>query len=159
MITSTIAGSIIGFLGSAAEPVIGYFQQKEANKLEIDRMQHAVLMAKAGFSHDKIMYSMAAQDKEHERLLDHDIEITKSATGWIGSLQRSVRPIITYSFFLLFATVEVSVLYHGLSSDLSFNEAMQFVWDDDTKTIFAAIISFWFGNRQFEKSKQKKASK
>jgi hypothetical protein len=37
----------------------------------------------------------------------------------------------------------------------SFNDAIQLLWDDDTKAIFAAIISFWFGSRALDKARKK----
>ena len=33
-------------------------------------------------------------------------------------------------------------------------ESLNILWDDDTKAIFAAIISFWFGSRAIDKSRQ-----
>ena len=33
------------------------------------------------------------------------------------------------------------------------------LWDEDTKAIFAAIISFWFGSRAIDKAKQMKIIK
>ena len=34
-----------------------------------------------------------------------------------------------------------------------FSEAVNILWDDDTKAIFAAIISFWFGSRAIDKTR------
>jgi len=36
---------------------------------------------------------------------------------------------------------------------VDFNNAIAILWDDDTKAIFAAIISFWFGSRALDKSR------
>ena len=36
-----------------------------------------------------------------------------------------------------------------------FSEAIQLLWDEDTKAIFAAIISFWFGSRAVEKARKR----
>lgn len=150
MISSTILGSVLGFAGSAIAPIVGYFEKKASAKLEIDKMDKAAEMAKAGFEQDQIMYSITARDEEHKRLLEHDIAISKG-TGFVASLQKLVRPVITYAFFGLFATIEASVLYHTMQAGVDFNEAIQHVWDEDTQAIFATIITFWFGNRVFEK--------
>ena len=93
-------------------------------------------------------------DKEHQRLIDHDISINKG-TGIISGLQKSVRPVITYAFFGLFATIEITLLMNALEMGTPFNEAIQLLWDDETKAIFAAIISFWFGSRAIEKARRK----
>ena len=42
-----------------------------------------------------------------------------------------------------------------LDKGTEFSEAIQLLWDDDTKAIFAAIISFWFGSRAIDKARKK----
>ena len=76
------------------------------------------------------------------------------STGWTSALQKSVRPIITYAFFGLFSVIEVTLLMSALENGTDFREAIQLLWDEDTKAIFAAIISFWFGSRAVEKARQ-----
>ena len=43
----------------------------------------------------------------------------------------------------------------ALEKGSDFSEAINILWDDDTKAIFAAIISFWFGSRAIDKSRRK----
>jgi hypothetical protein len=69
-------------------------------------------------------------------------------------LRKSVRPVITYAFFLMFATVKISFLIHIITTDdIDFYRAMQLVWDIETQAIFAAVVSFWFGSRGIDKIK------
>ena len=96
-----------------------------------------------------------AKDKEHERLIQHDM-VLQQGTGFIGGLARSVRPIITYAFFLLFAVIEGTLLYGAIQAGTDFQEAINILWDEDTKAIFAAIISFWFGSRAIDKNRKAK---
>lgn len=71
-----------------------------------------------------------------------------TASSFIEWLQASVRPLMTYAFFLLFAVVILVSLYHGLVVEhLPVSTVLPLVWDDDTDTLFAAVISFWFGSR------------
>jgi hypothetical protein len=100
------------------------------------------------------MFEQQASDKEHARLIEHDISINQG-TGFISGLQRSVRPVITYSFFILFATVEITLLQKAMAMDIPFNEALAIIWDDDTQAIWAAVVSFWFGSRAIEKSRNR----
>jgi hypothetical protein len=151
MITSTILGSLLGFAGSALAPVVGYFEKKSAAKYEIERMGKAAELAMAGFEQDQIMYALTARSDEHDRLLEHDVALSKG-TGFAAGAAKLVRPVITYSFFLLFAVVEMASLNYALSSGVEFNAAMLNVWDDNTQAIFATCLSFWFGNRVYEKS-------
>jgi|TARA_R110001606_G_scaffold44941_3_gene117210 hypothetical protein len=150
MISTTILGSILGFAGSALAPIVGYFEKKNSAKHEIAKLGKAAEMIQAGFEQDQVMYALTARSDEHKRLLDHDIAISKG-TGFTSGLAKMVRPILTYSFFALFAVVEMSTLNHALSAGTEFNTAILQVWDQDTQAIFATIITFWFGNRVFEK--------
>jgi hypothetical protein len=134
MISTTILGSILGFAGSALAPIVGYFEKKNSAKHEIAKLGKAAEMIQAGFEQDQVMYALTARSDEHKRLL-----------------AKMVRPILTYSFFALFAVVEMSTLNHALSAGTEFNTAILQVWDQDTQAIFATIITFWFGNRVFEK--------
>ena len=43
----------------------------------------------------------------------------------------------------------------AIEKGTDFSEAINLLWDDETKAIFAAIISFWFGSRAIEKSRKK----
>ncbi len=151
MISSTIVGSILGFLGSGIGPLLDFFNQKEMSKLEINKMEKSIEMSKLGFTQDQIMYGLKSKDEEHARLLRHDEVITEKGTGWIGGLQRLVRPLITYTFFGLFVMVEWSIASAALDSGLPFDKAIQYVWDDNANAMFATVITFWFGNRVFEK--------
>jgi hypothetical protein len=42
---------------------------------------------------------------------------------------------------------------NAIENGTPFNEAVTLLWDDDTKAIFAAIISFWFGSRAIDKAR------
>ena len=72
----------------------------------------------------------------------------------MAGLQKSVRPVITYAFFGLFATIEITLLMDAVEKGVEFSDAVKLLWDDETKAIFAAIISFWFGSRAVEKSRK-----
>ena len=112
-------------------------------------------LRKAGYDHDLKAYEAMGADKEHDRLIQHDIAINQSS-GIIAGLQKSVRPVITYAFFILFATIEIVLLMEALEKGTDFAEAIQLLWDDETKAIFAAIISFWFGSRAIDKARRVK---
>ena len=72
---------------------------------------------------------------------------TPTGVKWVDGLRGSVRPVITYCFFLLFCFVEVSAYLALTASGVSGLDALNAVWDEDTKALFAAVIAFWFGGR------------
>lgn len=150
----SVIGSLLGFASSAAPAVADHLRAKQSQKFELEKMEKMAQLRAAGFDQEFRMYETKADDNEHSRLVQHDISIN-SGTGIISGLQRSVRPVITYAFFALFVTIEVTLLREALNTGASFSEAIEVLWDEDTKAIFAAIISFWFGSRAIDKARGK----
>jgi len=150
----SLLGSLLGFAGSAVPAITDHFAKKEDRKLELDKMRLMAELKKEGLEFDLKMYNTMGADKEHERLIQHDIAINQG-NGIITGLQKSVRPVITYAFFGLFCVIEVTLLLEAIDKGTDFSEAINLLWDDDTKAIFAAIISFWFGSRAIEKARKK----
>lgn len=151
---SGLLGSVLGFGGSVVPAITDHFKTKANNKFELAKMEKMAELRAAGFDHEMRMFETQAADNEHARLIEHDISINQG-TGFIAGLQKSVRPIITYCFFGLFAVIEVTLLMEALEKGTDFADAINILWDDDTKAIFAAIISFWFGSRAIDKSRRK----
>ena len=78
-----------------------------------------------------------------------------TGSPWVEALQASVRPVITYAFFLVFAVVKVSALATLLQTDsVTLAAALQATWDEETQALFAAVMSFWFGSRQINKMRR-----
>lgn len=150
----SILGSLIGFAGSALPSVLDHFQSKEKNKKEMELMRLQSELMKQDAEIDLMKFHARAADDEHARLIEHDIAMQKD-TGFMAGLRKSVRPVITYLFFGLFAAVKVSALMVAMDTTGDFNAAINIVWDEETQAIFAAIISFWFGSRALEKRSQK----
>ena len=150
----SILGSLLGFASSAVPAITDSFAKKTDQKHELEKMRVMAELRKDGYDHDIKMYNEMGAAQEHERLIAHDVAISNTG-GWISALQRSVRPVITYAFFGLFCTIEIVLLMEALDKGTDFSEAINLLWDDETKAIFAAIISFWFGSRAIEKSRKK----
>ena len=134
-----LLGTILGFASSAVPAITDSFARKQDNKHELDKMKTMAELRASGYDHDLKMYETMGADNEHDRLIQHD---------------KSVRPVITYAFFLLFATIEITLLLEALKTGIDFAEAIQVLWDDETKGIFAAILAFWFGSRAIDKARK-----
>ena len=151
---TTLLGSALGFGGSAIPAIIDIFKTKSDNKQELAKIRLQAELRAQGMDFELQMYEKQAADKENERLIAHDIAISKSG-GFIGGLQRSVRPVITYAFFALFATIQIVMLMEALRTGQPFDQAIQLLWTEETQAIFASIIAFWFGSRAMEKNRKK----
>ena len=148
----SLLGTLLGFGTSIVPEILGYFKQSQADKQEL-----AMLEAKAKYA-EKLSelkvkeLDMQADIEETRGIYDHDRSI--DAGGFVNALRGSVRPVLTYAFFSLFATIKGVTLYamvntHGMDLSAGLLE----IWDPETQAIFSAIIAFWFGNRAMSKAR------
>jgi len=145
----TLLGSLLGFSTSFLPEILNYFKAGQEHKHNLERMQLEMdLMSKR--SELKIQeLDKQAEIKETEGLYKHD---SIDAGGFVNALRGSVRPVITYAFFGLFVAIKavaVMTLMNDQGADLA--GALNVIWDDNTAGLFAAIMSFWFGNRAVSK--------
>jgi hypothetical protein len=99
-----------------------------------------------------------AEIEETKGLYAHDRSI--DAGGFVNALRGSVRPILTYLFFLAFASVKGVMIYAMIENqNIDWVSAVEAAWDDETQAIFSAIIAFWFGNRAMSKAHARISSK
>jgi len=148
----SLLGTLLGFGTSIVPEVLGYFKQNQANKQEL-----LMLEAKAKYA-DKLSelkiqeLDAQAEIEETKGLYAHDSGI--DAGGFVNGLRGSVRPVITYAFFILFCTIKGVTLYAMVTtSGMDLTAGMLSIWDEETQAIFSAIIAFWFGNRAMSKAR------
>jgi len=146
----SLLGSLIGFAGSSLPSIFEFFNKKQSNKMMLKNMEMQAELLKMNAEIDLEKFKVRAIDDEHARLINHDIAM-QNDTGVMAGLRKSVRPVITYLFFSLFAAVKISSLMVAIEDTGSFHTAIESIWDEETQAIFAAIISFWFGSRALEK--------
>ena len=149
---SGILGSLLGFGSSVVPAITDHFQSKRNQEFELKKMEKMAELTAAGYDHEIKLFQEMGLHEEQKALLEHDTTIAKG-TGFISGLQKSVRPVITYCFFFLFAAIEFSLLQEALTNGMPLTEALNTLWDGDTKAIFAAIMAFWFGSRAVEKAR------
>ena len=148
----SLIGTLIGFGTSIVPEVLGYFKQKQANAQEL-RLLEAKAKYASQLSELRIQEIDAeAEIQETKSLYEHDRTIDSGP--FINSLRGSVRPVITYLFFLMFASVKGTLIYAMIATqNLDWTLAIQMAWDNETAAIFSAIIAFWFGNRAMGKAR------
>lgn len=144
----TLLGSLLGFLSSSFPKIFEFFQNREENKLKLEMLKMQLDAIKENKEFDLKLYETKKDYMEQELLIRHDMAIKDNF------LSSSVRPVITYLFFFIFAAVKISMIWHAIETGDNFYSAMQMAWDDETQAIFAAIISFWFGSRALQKMKK-----
>lgn len=158
----TFLSTFISFLSGGLPRILEFFQDRADKKHEL-AMADAQLKAqlelqKAGFTQQKELelirfdeVELQSSSADLQARMSHDIELGRGASRWVINTRSLVRPLITYGFFALYVFVECFGFYYATHTGVSFDAAMTQLWDDDTKTIFSAIIAFWFGTQAFKK--------
>jgi|TARA_R110001583_G_scaffold56009_1_gene169710 hypothetical protein len=140
----SLLGTLLGFGTSFLPKVMDYFQDRSDKKHELMVMEVQIKQQKELAIQKLEMVNVEADVREIEALQK---SMQPTGVKWVDGLRGSVRPVITYAFFLLFCFVEVSAYLALTASGVSGLDAVNAVWDEDTKALFAAVIAFWFGGR------------
>lgn len=141
----TIISSIVGLLSGALPYLVKILERRIDYKYEIELTKIKVEAATRGIELAVIAESIKADVEEGKSVRQHDS--TLNYNGFLETLRASIRPLLTYFFFFLFCVVKLIAVTLMFKEGYNGIEVLKAVWDEPTTTIFAAIISFWFGNR------------
>jgi len=162
-----LVSAFVGFLGSAAPEFIRLFREGKDRAHEI-----ALLKLQMQFDQEKQNGARAERTAESVRQLQA-IELQRDAADtvalnarvkdslvgivWVDALAGSVRPVLTYVFFLLYAAVKLAQFHVLAGPSLPWHPAMDIgevlarLWTEDDMALFTAVIAFWFGQRAMGK--------
>jgi hypothetical protein len=158
----TLLSTLISFLAGGVPKLLDFFQDKsdKAHEMDMARLQteRELQMAESGYiaqAHiediktEQIVIQTA--EKEREAIYAHDIAIGEGAAQWVINARAFTRSFITYGMFILFAFVEIFGFLYAWKSGVDLSIALDVLWDNDTQTIWASVVSFWFGTQAFKK--------
>ena len=145
----TLLGSALGFPSSFLPEVLNVFKQKQEHKQQLERMKLEMDLMARRSELQLTMLDKKAEIAEVEGLYAHDASIDSG--GFVNALRGSVRPVITYSFFALFALTEAVIMVKVLRAGDDWTQAVELMWTPEVSGLFAACLSFWFGGRSISK--------
>ena len=142
---SSLIGSALGFGSSFLPKVLDFFKDKQdhKHKIELLKVQSELELKSLDFK---------ADIEETRGLYLHDR--TLDGGRFINTLRASVRPVITYFFFLAFLATEIVIIIKVLETGGDWKTAVELMWTPETQGLFAAVMSFWFGSRAISKNKK-----
>ena len=145
----SLLGSLLGFGTSFLPEVLNFFKagQEHKQKLETMKLQAELMEKRSALKLQEL--DKQADIAETKGIYEHDRSI--DAGGFVNALRGSVRPVITYAFFLMFAATEVVIIVKVMETGGDWKDAVELMWTPETQGLFAAIMSFWFGNRAVSK--------
>lgn len=138
----TILGSLIGFLTSSIPGIFKFFQDKNDKAQELAIMDKQIEMAKLNLQANLQSIEIQANTAQSQALYT----TYKTNIGWVDALNGTVRPVLSYAFFILYAYVKF-MQYHLLPESAS----PVSLWTDEDNLIFSACISYYFGSRYLAK--------
>ena len=144
----TLLGSLLGFGSSFLPEVLNFFKAGQEHKQKMESMKLEMELMSKRSELQLNMLDKQADIKETEGLYKHD---SIDAGGFVNALRGSVRPVITYAFFGLFVAVQVVIMVKVMDEGGNWAAAVTLMWTAETSGLFAAIMSFWFGNRAVSK--------
>lgn len=148
--------AILGFLSSVAPGIVQLFTLKENNAHQI-RLE---TLRQQGRREEIAGQVDIANTQADVRQSDHIYDFAAGSSGYrfVDALAVAVRPYVTFVFFHFFLLIEVALFVYGVNSGYDLGQLAKLLWDDNTASIFAAIMGFWFGNRMMVRGQQAMAA-
>lgn len=143
----TLLASIAGFVSSLIPEIVKFFKDKNDKKHELDIMLLQIELAKSKINSNLEEVRSFADFSEISTLYN----TYKTGISWVDALNGTVRPVMAYGFFALYAFLKY--IQYCLIVETTSSAGIYFdsLWTTDDQAIFAGIISFYFGQRTFSK--------
>ncbi|MGI4752179.1 MAG: hypothetical protein ACRYE8_00420 [Janthinobacterium lividum] len=142
----TLLAAITGFISSIIPEILKIYKDINDKRHEIDILDRQITNNKLNQSKTFTELTISQEMAEQYALYS----TYKSGVSWVDALNDSVRPVLAYSFFAMYGIVKY-VQYKSLKSSALLVQYLDILWTIDDQTIFAGIISFYFGQRTFKK--------
>jgi hypothetical protein len=144
---------LLGILGSILPSIVKIFDRKQEiqYELQLTKLQGDIALATADKTFD--IEQVKSLSAERTALYAYDSNLDGGV--FINALKASVRPVITYTFFVLFIVVKMAAAYTMLASGTPVPQMLIAVWDPESMALFSTIVAFWFGSRTIEKMQNK----
>ena len=142
----TLFASIAGFISSLIPEIIKFLRDQNDKKHELQVFDRQIRYNKNNQSKILSDIDISRDLAEHAALYS----TYKSGISWVDALNGSVRPVLAYSFFIMYVWVKIAQ-YTTIKSTALIIEYIDIIWGVDDQAIFAGIISFYFGQRTFSK--------
>jgi hypothetical protein len=100
----TLLGSLLGLLSNTFPESLKLFRDSQDRKHELAILDRQMEQQRLGYSQRQEEIQIAADIAENQALYSYANH--PPGSSWVEGLQASVRPVITYAFFLVFAVVK-----------------------------------------------------
>lgn len=139
-------GSLLGFGSSMIKPVMGYFEAKRDQQFEL-KMIEAQTKSQLEVGAMKLeAAALEAQARQTEVIHKNASRVTVKSSQWVINIAALVRPCI--AFFMFFELMLLTLLLaFGHIDEVMY----EIVWSPEMTSVFSCVISFYFGQRVWQK--------
>ncbi len=143
-----LLGSLVGFASSLLPDIFSMVKDRKDKAHELAILDRQMEFMEKGH-HNRIAEIGAMADANENQYIYQFA--AKSGNSAIDALSTSVRPVLSYAFFSLYAWIKISAFFllYRYNNDVAVSLVQ--IWSEEDQTIFCAIISFWFGHRAFKR--------
>jgi hypothetical protein len=143
----TLLGSLLGLFGSFVPEFLKHARDRSDKQHELSILDRQITLMQVNQKHRLEQLEAIGTLRETEALYQH---ARPTRVVWVDALSGSVRPVITYVFFLLYAVTK-GAQFSLLADTLPLKESIGYLWHPEDQALFAAVMSFWFGQRSLLK--------
>lgn len=142
----TLLATLLGFISSTFPDLLKLWKDGADRKHELEILKLQIEQQKQGHVNRLEEIQIVADGIEAKALY----KTYSIGIKWVDALNGTVRPVLAYSFFILYAAVKYAQIAILLDS-INMIEAFPLIWHEEDQTIFAGIVSFYFSARAFSK--------
>jgi hypothetical protein len=143
----TLLASIAGFISSLLPELLRLLRDKADKTHELHIMTKQIEFSKISNNQPRI----EEINLKHEAIERQALYSTyKTGISWVDGLNGTVRPVLAYSFFIMYASLKIAQ-YRTITTSMLAIEYIDILWSIEDQAIFAGIISFYFGQRTLNK--------
>ncbi|MCD6035214.1 MAG: hypothetical protein K0R63_955 [Rickettsiales bacterium] len=143
----TLFGALVGFLGSIVPEFLKMWKDSSDKKHELQVMKLQMDFQAQGHRDRLEEISFAGDIAQSQALY----KTYHTGIGWVDALNGTVRPVVAYAFFLLYAAIKFLYYASLPDSGVPFVVVYEALWTTEDAAIFAGIMSFYFGQRAMHK--------
>lgn len=152
----TIFGGLMGGILRILPEVLKYMDSKNERSHELKLGEQNLRLTELQQKGQLAIADRTAEQAQFVAAMEamkSGIEAQGKATGikWVDAMAATVRPVITYWIFLLYAAVKTAILSMAIEANASLEQALKNSWTQADDAMLAAIVTFWFVGRVWER--------
>lgn len=148
----SLISSMLGFIGAMVPELISFLKDREDKKHELKILDLQLKQQAQG--HTQRLEEIRIQGESEEMRALYRTYST--GIHWVDALNGTVRPILAYSFFLLYGITKLMMIACLPEIDMHtpLGIWLPLIWGEEDQAIFSGIVSFYFGQRAFQKMRK-----